>query len=126
VVLIAPGGEHLCNSLRSEFKTTNNEAEYEVVLAELRLAQEIGAEFVKVQSNSQVIVGHIRGEFKTKGERMKLYLSRVQGMQTSFKKFGIVKILREKNEKAYLLAWIGSVAADDLEKKIDVPIQTLL
>ena len=57
---------------------------------------------------------------------MKLYLSRVQGMQTSFKKFGIVKILREQNEKAYLLAWMGSVAADDSEKKIDVTIQTLI
>jgi hypothetical protein len=81
---------------------------------------------VEVQSNSQVIVKHIRGEFETKGERMKLYLSRVQGMQTSFKKFGIVKILREQNEEADLLAWMGSAAIEDLERKINMPIQTLI
>jgi hypothetical protein len=81
---------------------------------------------VEVQSDSQVIVKHIRGEFETKGERMKLYLSRVQGMQTSFKKFGIVKILREQNEEADLLAWMGSAAIEDLERKINMPIQTLI
>jgi ribonuclease HI len=43
VVLIAPSGEQLCNSLRLEFKITNNEVEYEVVLVGLRLAQKMGA-----------------------------------------------------------------------------------
>ena len=57
---------------------------------------------------------------------MKVYLSRVQGMQTSFKKFGIVKISMEQNKKADLLAWMGSTTANDLERKIDVPIQTLI
>ena len=46
VVLMALSGERMCNSLRLEFKTTNNEAEYEAVLAGLRLAQEMGVECV--------------------------------------------------------------------------------
>lgn len=46
-------------------------------------------------------------------------------MQTSFKKFCIVKIQREKNKKADLLAQMGSATVDDSEKKIDVQIQTL-
>jgi ribonuclease HI len=55
--------------LRLEFRTTNNEAEYEAIIAGLRLALELGAESVEVQSDSQVIVGHIRGEFEAKGEK---------------------------------------------------------
>jgi hypothetical protein len=35
----------------------------------------MGAEYVELRSDSQVIVGHIKGEFKAKGEKMKLYLS---------------------------------------------------
>jgi ribonuclease HI len=75
VVIKTPSGEQLCNSLRLEFKVTNNEVEYEVVIVGLRIAQEMGAEYVEVQSDSQVIFGHIKGEFEVKGEKMKLYLS---------------------------------------------------
>jgi ribonuclease HI len=87
-----------------EFRTTNNEAEYEAVMAGLGLALELGAEFVEVRSDSQVIVGHIQGKFEAKGERMKKCLAKVQGMQTSFQKFCITKIPREDNEKADHLA----------------------
>ena len=48
VVLIAPSSEQLCNSLRLEFKTTNNKAKYEPVLARLSLAQEMGTKCVEI------------------------------------------------------------------------------
>jgi ribonuclease HI len=48
VVLITLGGEQLCNSLRLEFKTMNNEDEYEAVLVGLKLAQEMGTKCVEV------------------------------------------------------------------------------
>ncbi|XP_059436814.1 uncharacterized protein LOC132169883 [Corylus avellana] len=108
VVIITPDGRELKSSLRLEFKTTNNEAEYEAVIAGLGLALELEAEFVEVRSDSQVIVGHIRGEFEAKGSKMKLYLSKIQSMQKSFEKFCTVKIPREENEKADHLARLGS------------------
>ncbi|XP_059446338.1 uncharacterized protein LOC132177877 [Corylus avellana] len=108
VVIITPDGRELKSSLRLEFKTTNNEAEYEAVIAGLGLAQELEAELVEVRSDSQVIVGHIRGEFEAKSTNMKLYLSKIQGMLKFFKKFCIVKIQREENEKADHLARLGS------------------
>ncbi|XP_059441915.1 uncharacterized protein LOC132174241 [Corylus avellana] len=107
VILITPEGEELHCSIRLKFKTTNNEAEYEAVIAGLGLAREMGAEFIEVRSDSQVIVGHIQGEFEAKGVKMKLYLSKVQDIQSSFKKLCIVKISREENEKADHLAQIA-------------------
>ena len=74
VLLIIPEGEELSSSLKLEFRTTNNEA----VIAGLGMALELGSKSVKIQSDSQVIVGHIRGEFEAKGEKMKMYLSKVQ------------------------------------------------
>jgi ribonuclease HI len=97
--------------LRLEFRTTNNEAEYEAVIAGLGLALELGAKSVEVRSDSQVIVGHIKGEFEAKGDKMKKYLAKVQGMLTSFQKFSITKIPRKDNEKADHLARMAS--ADD-------------
>ncbi|XP_059428515.1 uncharacterized protein LOC132162275 [Corylus avellana] len=124
VVLISPDGEELCNSLKLEFKTTNNEAEYEIVLAGLGLAREMGAEFVELRSDSQVIVGHIQGEFEARGGKMKQYLSKVQNLQKAFKKFCIIKIPREENERADQLAQRTSAVASDVEKPKE-PIQTL-
>lgn len=75
--MITPDGEELRSSLKLKLKTTNNEAEYEAVLAGFGLAREMGVEQVEVRNNSQVIVEHILSEFKVKGEKMKLHLSKV-------------------------------------------------
>ncbi|XP_059451083.1 uncharacterized protein LOC132181869 [Corylus avellana] len=123
IVMITLDGEELCSSLKLKFKTINNEAEYEAVLAGLGLALEMGAKFVEIRSNSQVVVGHIRGEFEAKGDKMKLYLSKVQEMQSLFNKFSIVKILRPKNERADQLARIASTANGEIEA--ETPIQIL-
>ena len=44
---------------------------------------------------------------------MKLYLSQVQEMQISFKRFSIVKIPNEQNEEANLLARMGYATTED-------------
>ena len=124
VLLITPEGEELSSFLRLKFRTTNNEAEYEAVIAGLRMALKLGAESVEIWSDSQVIVGHIRGKFEAKGEKMKMYLSKVQNMQSSFQKFSITKIPREENEKADRLARMASVENMELEEGRE-PIQNL-
>jgi hypothetical protein len=48
IVLFTPEGEELSSSLTLEFKTTNNEAEYEAVVAGLELALELGDECFSV------------------------------------------------------------------------------
>ena len=58
--LITPDGEEFGSSLRLKFKTTNNEAEYEAVIAGLGMALELEAESVEVRSDSHVIVGQDR------------------------------------------------------------------
>jgi ribonuclease HI len=112
------------SSLKLEFKTTNNEAKYEAVIAGLGVALEMGAELVEVKSNFQMIAGHIKGEFKAKGERMKLYWSKVQNMQSSFQTFCIVKIPREENEKVDRLARLASADNNDGEE-VEEPFQVL-
>ena len=47
-MLITLEGEELSNSLRLEFRTTNNEAEYEAIIANLGMALELGAKSVEI------------------------------------------------------------------------------
>lgn len=63
-------GPELKYAIKMGFKTTNNEAEYEAVLAGLAIALELGTHSVEMRNDSNVIVGHIQGEYKAKDERM--------------------------------------------------------
>jgi len=46
-------------ALRLEFKTSNNQAEYEALIAGLLLARDMGVDNVICKSDSQLTVGHI-------------------------------------------------------------------
>jgi hypothetical protein len=48
ILLITLDEEELSSSLKLEFKTTNNEVEYEVVIAGLIIALELGAESMEI------------------------------------------------------------------------------
>ena len=48
VLLITLNGEELSSFLRLKFRTTNNEAEYEAVIAGLGMALELGANSVEI------------------------------------------------------------------------------
>jgi len=60
-----------------QFSTNNNEVEYVVVLSSLDLAKVGGVELAVIHCNSQVVVGHINGDYEAKWEWMKEYLSMV-------------------------------------------------
>ena len=64
--------------IRLDFPTTNNEAEYEALVAGLDLARAAGAISVVIYCNSQVITNQINGDYECRGERMKLYLDQVK------------------------------------------------
>ena len=65
-------------SLRLDFSTTNNEAEYEVLLMGMAMVQRMGGKSVKIFSDSRLVIGQVKGEFEAKDERMQGYLSQVK------------------------------------------------
>ena len=54
---------------RLQFSTTNIEVKFEVVLSGIDLAKATGASSIVIHSDSQVIIGHINGDYEAKGER---------------------------------------------------------
>ena len=64
MVIITPRGNKLHYAIRLEFAATNNDAEYEAVIAGLEIAIEIGANSLCLHSDSQLIVNQILGEFQ--------------------------------------------------------------
>ncbi|XP_062158742.1 uncharacterized protein LOC133866220 [Alnus glutinosa] len=108
VTLASPDGEKFQYAIKLDFVTTNNEAEYEAVLAGLSIAREIGARNIEIRSDSQVVVSHIQGLSVAQGEKMIQYLNKVREYQSTFDKTALTKIPREDNVQVDALSKIGS------------------
>ena len=60
-------------ALRFNFKIFNNQAEYEALLASLRVVKELGIDSLRVFSDSQLIVGQVKGKFEERDPTMVKY-----------------------------------------------------
>ena len=63
VILVSPEGYRIHRALRFKFDASNNEAEYEALLAGLRIARELKIENLGIVSDSQLVVNQILGEY---------------------------------------------------------------
>ena len=68
VVLQSPEGDRLEYAIRLHFQTTNNKAEYEVLIKGLDLVKALGTELVVVQGDSQLIIEQVNGTCEAKEE----------------------------------------------------------
>ena len=73
-----------------KFSATNNEAEYEGILMELRLGKVLGAQNLLVQNNSKLVIGQIKGEYEAKEERMQKNLRLTNHLTQEFDKVEFV------------------------------------
>ena len=94
--------------IRLDFPTTNNEANYEALVAGLDLAKAAGAENVVLHCDSQVVTSQINGSYECKNERMNRYLEDVKNRISSLK-VRFVQIPKEENECANRLAKAASI-----------------
>ncbi|KAI3758461.1 hypothetical protein L6452_06024 [Arctium lappa] len=108
VVLQSPQGGKMVYSIRCDFKATNNEAEYEALIAGIKIAHDLGATRLHVRSDSSLVVNQINGEFAAKDSRMIAYYKIVKEEAKKFNHFVIEQIPRDQNTQADALANLGS------------------
>ncbi|GFS42455.1 hypothetical protein Acr_00g0079950 [Actinidia rufa] len=108
LIIQTPSGEQMEYAIRIGFKATNNEAEYEALLAGLRVVVELGAQSLEIFSDSQLVVNQVQGDYLAKDARMMAYLGEVKAASTRIKEFKIHQIPREENKKADALANLAS------------------
>lgn len=66
VLLLAPDDMHFEYVLRFNFRTFNNEVEYEALLARLQMAKRLGAHRTQMYNDSQLIMNQIKEEYQAK------------------------------------------------------------
>ncbi|XP_064946978.1 uncharacterized protein LOC135597654 isoform X1 [Musa acuminata AAA Group] len=108
LMLLAPDGRSFERSLRFGFKATNNEAEYEALLAGLRLALEMQVAAIHVLTDSQLVAEQLSGGYEARDPTMAKYLARVRDLTAKFPYFKLSNVPREENERADALAKLAS------------------
>ena len=77
-MLLSLEGDQIECMVYLDFPNTNNEVEYEALMAGLDLIKAAGAARVVLYCNSQVVTNEVNRDYECKGERMKRYLDQVR------------------------------------------------
>ncbi|XP_064963275.1 uncharacterized protein LOC135611568 [Musa acuminata AAA Group] len=108
LVLSAPDGRSFECSFRFGFRATKNEAEYEALLAGLKLALEMQVDAIHVFTDSQLVAEQLNGGYEAREPTMAKYLAEVKSLASNFSHFTISKVPRSQNERADELAKMAS------------------
>ncbi|GJT97688.1 reverse transcriptase domain-containing protein [Tanacetum coccineum] len=122
LILTSPEGTEFTYALRFQFTASNNEAEYEALIAGLRIAAQMGVRNVRVSVDSKLVVNQVLGAYVAKEQNMIKYLEKVKSLVSSFASFSISQVPRSKNKKADALSKIASTSFAHLSKQVLVEI----
>ena len=116
LILTSPEGIDIEYALRFGFRASNNEAEYEAVIAGLNLDHSMEVDQLEVCRDSQLVVKQIEDSYKARGEKIILYLKKVWELLKKFVRVRIRKIPRAENSRADALAKLATASQQDLNR----------
>ncbi|XP_025648121.1 uncharacterized protein [Arachis hypogaea] len=108
VILESQNGVVIEQSVQYEFPFSNNQAEYEALLAGLALAKEVRAKVLEINMDSQVVSSQINGDYQTRDPLLQQYLAKVNKLKEEFHQVTIRHVPRERNTRADLLSKLAS------------------
>jgi ribonuclease HI len=104
VVIRDPKGEIIARLKKYIGRMTNNVAEYYGLIAALDWAQSNEVRALRIESDSELLVKQMRGQYKVKSEDLKPLFERAKKMSQTFSSFRIDHVYREQNAEADALA----------------------
>ncbi len=81
-------------------QNTNNMAEYFGLIAALDYAETHGIPALRIESDSELLVKQMRGQYKVKSAELKPLFERAKKMSQSLESFRISHVYREQNREA--------------------------
>ena len=123
LILTSPEGIDVEYALIFGFRTSNNETEYEAVIAGLNLAHSLEVDQLEVCSDSQLVVRQIKDTYEAKSGRMILYLRKVRDLLKKFVLVQVRHVPRAENSRVDALAKLVTASQEDLSSS--TPIEYL-
>ena len=104
VVIRDPRGDIVARLKKYIGRTTNNVAEYYGLIAALDYAESHQVRALHIESDSELLVKQMRGQYKVKSGDLKPLFERAKKMSQSLASFQIRHVYREQNREADALA----------------------
>ncbi|GJY43459.1 reverse transcriptase domain-containing protein [Tanacetum coccineum] len=118
LILTNPEGVEFTYAMRFRFEATNNEAEYEALIAGLRIAEQMGVKNLQENIDSRLVANPVNGSYVAKESGMVQYLEKVKGLTSNFKEFSIKQVQWSENKKADALSKIASTSFAHISKQV--------
>nr|GFA78526.1 reverse transcriptase domain-containing protein [Tanacetum cinerariifolium] len=122
LILTNPDGVEFTYALRFQFAASNNEAEYEALIADLRIATQMEVKNIQANVDSKLVANQVLGTYVAKEDNMIKYVDIAKGLASGFKTFSISQVPRSKNKKADALSKIASTSFAHLSKQVLVKV----
>nr|GEV02124.1 reverse transcriptase domain-containing protein [Tanacetum cinerariifolium] len=122
LILTNPEGVEFTYALRFQFVASNDEAEYEALIAGLRIATQMGVKNIQANVDSKLVANQVLGTYVAKEDNMIKYLEITKGLVSGFKTFSISQVPRSRNKKADALSKIASTSFTHLSKQVLVEV----
>jgi ribonuclease HI len=104
VVIRDARGEIVAKLKKYIGRMTNNVAEYYGLIAALDYAQSHGIRALRIESDSELLVKQMRGQYKVKSAELRPLFERASKMSQGLESFRIDHVYREQNREADALA----------------------
>ncbi|XXG90553.1 hypothetical protein AAC387_Pa12g2289 [Persea americana] len=102
------------------FKASNNEAEYEALIAGLNSAKILEARHIVIFSDSQLVTNQLSGDYQARDDRMAAYLAHTKELLSQFEMTEIRQVGRESNSHANALASLASAVEASNRRTVEV------
>ena len=104
VIIQDTAGKRVAEISRFIGTATNNQAEYQAIIAALEKARALDASAVDLRADSELVVKQLKGQYRVRNAELKPLFERAQALSRTFNPFSIKYIPREQNCAADRLA----------------------
>nr|GEU40921.1 reverse transcriptase domain-containing protein [Tanacetum cinerariifolium] len=122
LMLVNPEAKEYMYTLRFKFETTNNEAEYEALIAGLHIAKEMHIQELAIFVDSQLVANQVKGLFEARQQTIKQYLEKIMGLLSSFPNYSIKHIKTKQNKKADAFSKLSLMTFSKLAKEVLIEV----
>ncbi|XP_027922549.1 uncharacterized protein LOC114180429 [Vigna unguiculata] len=118
IILEDPQGALIEQLLHFAFRASNNQAEYEALIAGMLLAKELGIQNLLAKSDSLLVTGQVSREYQAKDPLLARYLDFVRTLAVHFQSFRLIHVPREQNSRADLLSKLASCSRPGRQRSV--------
>ena len=102
------GGDSNCSLIHVVLPNLEQPSQIQGTLGWIALAEDLGAEEVKIFTDSQLVALQVRGEYQVKNDHLTEYWTLVQEINKKFNSVDVHHVPREHNTRAYILSKLVS------------------